>query len=355
MKAAVFQGVGRIEMHTDVLRPKAGPNEVVVKVAACGICGSDLHIYRLQSASSEAMYSGTLRVDDDGRRIIGHEYSGVIAEIGSGVQGFQVGDRVVGVTAGGGMAEYVPVPVNPYQIARIPANVSFEEAATTEPMADSLQMVRKAAVQQGENVVVFGVGIIGLGVVQALRAVAPQVGKIIAVDVSAPRLAMALEVGATDAINAAHEDVVEAASRICGVVSNPFPPMSPPDVAVVIDCAGYIKHMEGPPPLQSALRLLRPRGGRIICFGAFEDDVTLNLTDLINKEPVIYGSMGYLPQELTQALQLMAQGKVDRRKLISHRFPVEQVRQAFETQGNGAAIKVIVQPDVALAEDVPPR
>jgi threonine dehydrogenase-like Zn-dependent dehydrogenase len=344
MKAAVFHGVGNIQMRDDVVRPRAGPNEVLVKVVACGICGSDLHIYRLQSASSEAMYSGTLRVDPDGHRIIGHEYSGVVTELGVGVENFKVGDRVVGVTAGGGMAEYVPVPVNPYQIAHIPENVSFEEAATTEPMADSLQLVRKAAVQPGENVVVFGVGIIGLGVVQALRALDLRVGKIIAVDVSAPRLAMALEVGATHAVNAAVEDVIEVAGRICGVVSNAFPPMKPPDVAVVIDCAGYIKHMKGPPPLQTALQLLRPRGGRIICFGAFEDDVTLNLMDLINKEPAIYGSIGYLPEELAQALDLMARGRVDRRRLISHQFPVEQVVGAFEMQGNGRAIKVLVHP-----------
>src|ERR1700730_3576577 len=234
MKAAVFHGVGNIQMRDNLARPVAGPNEVLVKVAACGICGSDLHIYRLQSASSDAMYSGTLRVDPDGHRIIGHEYSGVVAELGAGVEGFKVGDRVVGVTAGGGMAEYVPVPVNPYQIVHIPANVSFEEAATTEPMADSLQLVRKAAVQPGENVVVFGVGIIGLGVVQALRAVVPHVGEIIAVDVSAPRLAVALDVGATHALNTTLDDVVDAVGRICGVVRNSFPPMNPPDAGVWI-------------------------------------------------------------------------------------------------------------------------
>jgi threonine dehydrogenase-like Zn-dependent dehydrogenase len=348
MRAAIFHGAGDIECRSDVSRPQAGPGEVLVRVAACGICGSDLHIYRLQSRSSEEMYNGTLRTDAEGRRIIGHEYAGTIEEVGPGVEGYRAGERVVGVTAGGGMAEYVPVPVNPYQLARIPDGVSFEEAATTEPLADSLQMVRKAQIAPGENVVVFGVGIIGLGVVQALRSLEPQVGKIIAVDVSAPRLAMALEIGATHAVNAAQEDVVAAAGRICGVVQNAYPPMSPPDVAVVIDCAGYIKHMKGPPPLQTALDLLRPRGGRIICFGAFEDDVTLNLSNIIHKEPVICGSMGYLPQELTLALDLMAQRKVDRRRLISHRFELEAVKQAFETQGGGAAIKVMVQPDATL-------
>lgn len=345
MRAAIFHGVGNIEARGDVSRPHAGPGEVLIKVAACGICGSDLHIYRVQSRSSENMYSGTLRTDADGRRIIGHEYSGTIVEVGADVQGYRVGDRVVGVTAGGGMAEYVPVPANPYQLAHVPASVNFDEAATTEPLADSLQLVRKAAVARGENVVVFGVGIIGLGVVQALRALVPEIGRIIAIDVSEPRLAMAREIGATDTINALREDVLETAGRICGTVPIEFPPMSPPDVAVVIDCAGYIKHMKGPPPLQTALSLLRPRGGRIICFGAFEDAVTLDLTDIIHKEPAIYGSMGYMPEELTKALELMATGRVDRARLISHRFPLDQVRDAFDIQGSGDAIKVVVTLD----------
>lgn len=344
MRAAVFNGVGDIAMHSDVRRPVPGPGEVLIRVAACGICGSDLHIWRVDSPSARQMYSGTLRIDEDGKRIIGHEFAGVIAEVGAGVEGHAVGDRVVGITGGGAMAEFIPVPVNPFQLVRMPEGVSFEEAATTEPMADSLQLVRKAAVMPGENVVVFGVGTIGLGVVQALRALVPQVGHVIAVDVSTSRLAMALDVGASHAIDPAAEDVIDAAGRICGVVPHLFPPMEPPDVSVVIDCAGYIRHMKGPAPLQSALELLRPVGGRIVCFGAFEDEVTLNLNDLILKQPVIMGSLGFLPEELQQALQLMAEGKIDRRRLISDRFPLERVDEAFVTQGNGRSIKVMVNP-----------
>lgn len=348
MKAAIFHDAGHIAMHADVERPQPGPGEVLVQVAACGICGSDLHIYREKSPVTEALYYGTLHTDPDGKRIIGHEYSGVIAELGAGVTDFHVGERVVGVTAGGGMAEYVTVPASPFQLVRVPDGVSLEEAATTEPLADGLQMVRKATVQAGENVVVYGAGIIGLGVIQALRAVVPEHGRIVAVDVSAPRLAMALEVGATDAIDAAREDVVAAAGRICGTVEWPFPRMRPPDVAAVIDCAGYIKNISGPPPLQTALELLRPREGRIVCFGTYEDRVSLDLAHLIDKEPTIRGSLGYLPQELVQALELMASNKLDRRQLISHRFPLERVHEAFELQAGGKAIKVMVTVDEEL-------
>lgn len=151
MKAAVFNGVGDVAMRADVARPLAGPGEVLIRVQACGICGSDLHIYRVDSPSAREMYAGTLRVDADGVRIIGHEFAGVIADTGPGVEGYAIGDRVVGVTGGGAMAEYVPVPVNPFQLVRMPEEVSFEEAATTEPLADSLQLVRKAAVAPGRT------------------------------------------------------------------------------------------------------------------------------------------------------------------------------------------------------------
>ncbi|MGH6780568.1 MAG: alcohol dehydrogenase catalytic domain-containing protein, partial [Sphingomonadaceae bacterium] len=118
----------------EVAAPEAGPNEVVVRVEACGVCGSDLHLWRTNAHRK----GGLLRIDADGHEIPGHEYAGTISAVGSEVGGFAAGDRVVGVTVGGGMAELVPVPVNPFQIARIPDGVSFEEAATTEQLADSL-------------------------------------------------------------------------------------------------------------------------------------------------------------------------------------------------------------------------
>jgi threonine dehydrogenase-like Zn-dependent dehydrogenase len=102
--------------------------------------------------------------------------------------------------------------------------------------------------------------------------------------------------------------------------------------------------MAGPAPLESALQMLQPAGGRIICFGAYEGDVTLNLMPLINKQASIRGSMGYTPEDIEQALALMAAGKIDRRMLISDRFELERIVEAFETQGNGAAIKVLVKP-----------
>jgi len=341
MKAAVFHAPYSIEVRDDVAQPHAAPGEVVVEVAACGICGSDLHLYRTNAHRDSG---GVLRIDPDGREIPGHEYAGTIVEVGEGVEGFAVGDRVVGVTGGGGFAKYVPVPVNPFQIVPIPDQLSFEEAATTEPLADSLKIARNGAVQPGENVVVFGVGIIGLGVVQALVATGVASGRIIAIDVSDARLALARELGATDTINPRDGDVVEQAIALCGRATTVFSKATGANVAVVFDCAGYLKHMKGKPPLQLALDMIRPDDGRIVCFGAHEGELTLVLDELIEKQTRIIGSLGYAAEELQQAVELMASGKVDRARLISHRFVLDEIGAALKAQGNGTAIKVMVTP-----------
>ncbi|SNS79197.1 (R,R)-butanediol dehydrogenase / meso-butanediol dehydrogenase / diacetyl reductase/hypothetical protein [Sphingomonas laterariae] len=336
MKAANYVDPGKIEMRVDATRPVPAPGEVLVAVEACGICGSDLHMYRNNTSRDHLA-----RKTPEGYEVPGHEFAGRIAELGEGVTGWAVGERVVGVTGfGGGMADYVTVPVNPFQLVRMPDGVSFVEAATTEPMADGLQMVRKAEIRPGENVVVFGVGIIGLGVIQAIRAQAIDAGRIVAIDVQQARLEKALEIGATDVVNARDGDVFAAVAAICGREES-YRGVSA-NVPVIFDCAGYIAHMSGPPPLETALRLVSLTGGRIICFGAFEGPMTIDMMPIIHKEPVIMGSNGYAPEELVQALELMRDGKVDRNTLISHSYPLDAISDAFEMQCQPQAVKVML-------------
>jgi len=340
MKAVVFHEPGHISMKTQVAEPVPAPGEVLIDVAACGICGSDLHMYRTNAHRAQLV-----RVDVNDLEIPGHEFSGTIAALGPGVEGYRIGERVVGVGMGG-MAERVPVKVNPFHLVRIPAGVSFAAAATTEPLADSLRMIRKARIKPRENVVVFGVGIIGLGVIQGIRALDVGVGHVVAIDVSKARLQMARQAGATDVVNASDEDPLVAVKRICGTlpVTWETEEREPANVSVVFDCAGYMRHIEGPPPLQTALRLACPGNGRIICFGTYEDNLTLDMMPLVNKRLTLIGSYGYAAEELGQALQLMAEGKIERESLVSHRFALEEVVQAFEVQGSGQAIKVLLEP-----------
>lgn len=336
MRAANFIDPGKIEFRSDATRPAPAAGEVVIEVKACGICGSDLHMYRDNSYREKLV-----RSTPEGIEIPGHEFAGVIAELGAGVTDWKIGQAVVGVTGmGGGMADYVTVPVNPFQLVAIPDGVDWDIAATTEPLADGLQMVRKAGIKPGENVVIFGVGIIGLGVIQSIlaRGVAPE--RIIAIDVQQRRLDKALEVGATHAVNARDGNVFDAVAAICGTEEG-YPGISA-RIGVVFDCAGYIKHMSGPPPLETALRLIDLIGGRIVCFGGYEGAMMIDMGPLIQKQPTIMGSNGYAAEELVEALHLMATGKVDRKTLISHSLPISSISDAFEVQCSPEAVKVML-------------
>lgn len=336
MRCADFVRPGEIAFRNDAAAPQAGPGEVLVAVRSCGICGSDLHMFRDNSYRDKLV-----RETPEGYAVPGHEFAGVIAALGAGVDGWAVGDRVVGVTArGGGLADVVAVPANPYQLVRVPDGLSFALAATTEPLADGLQMVRKGAPADGENVVIIGVGIIGLGVIQAIGARGIRPRRIIAVDVHEVRLATARAVGATDTVNAAAGDVFEQIAAICGRAESYAGTSA--HVAVVFDCAGYIRHMQGPPPLETALRLVDP-GGRIVCFGGFEGRMQIDLSPLIEKQPTIFGSNGYAPEELVEALDLMARGRVDRATLISHEFALDDIAAAFSAQMEPTAVKVMVR------------
>jgi (R,R)-butanediol dehydrogenase/meso-butanediol dehydrogenase/diacetyl reductase len=341
MRAADFIDPGMICTRANASRPEPLAGEVIVQVAACGICGSDMHMFR-----SGTYRDKLVRQTPEGYQVPGHEFAGTIVALGSGVDGWAKGQRVVGVTGqGGGMADYVAVPVNPYQLVAIPDGVSFEDAATTEPLADGLQMVRKANIHAGENIVVFGVGIIGLGVIQAIRARGLDTGALIAVDVHPARLEAALKAGATHAVNARQGDVFDQIRAITGIEQGYSGTSA--RIGVVFDCAGYICHMPGPPPLETALRLIDLADGRIVCFGAFEDRVTLELSPLIQKAPTILGSNGYAPEELGEALAMMASSKVDRGSLISHRFSIDDVAAAFAAQGGTEALKVMLKMESA--------
>jgi threonine dehydrogenase-like Zn-dependent dehydrogenase len=339
MRATDFVDPGEIRPREDASVPVPAAGEVLVEVKACGICGSDLHMFRNGSYRDKLV-----RETAEGYHVPGHEFAGTIAALGEGVSGWSMGERVVGVTGlGGGMADYVTVPVNPFQLVRMPDAVGFEEAATTEPLADGLQMVRKAQIRPGENIVVFGVGIIGLGVIQCIRAQGIETGKVIAVDVWPTRLHAARDLGATDAVNAREQDVFDAIAAICGIEESHAGLSA--RIGVVFDCAGYIEGMPGPPPLETALRLIDLNGGRIICFGAYESRMTIDFGPVIQKQPTIMGSNGYASEELVEALEMMADGRADRTRLISHRFAIGQADAAFARQAAPDAVKVMLTMD----------
>ena len=254
MRAAVYHGPRDIRVE-EVDDPGIAEDEILVRVRACGICGSDLHMYRL------GMFEVLGRPVANGR-VMGHELSGDVMEVGAQVKNFRVGDRITGVGLGG-FAEYVPVQVSERSPHPLPANVSYAEGATLEPLASSLHGVGLAQLTGGETVVILGSGIIGLDCIQAVCATVTC--RIIVVDASAKRLEMASRLGADATVNLTETDPLEAVIELTGG-ARPVERFGVRggNADVVIDCAGAkISPNQG-------VHMLKQNDGRMVLVALFE-------------------------------------------------------------------------------------
>ena len=215
MKAAVFYDIRNINVE-EVEKPKILENEILIKVKACGICGSDLHMYKL------GLFKDALVKPLKKGGIPGHEFSGEVVDVGSKVTGISIGERITAMNYGG-MAEYVAVAVTIGDIPgstvlKIPEGVSYEEAATLEPLANSYHATMLSDPIKGENAVIFGMGAIGLGIIQSLKALNKDLNKIIAVDLSDHRLKIAKQLGADEVVNGRNGDPVPKIVGLVGTV-----------------------------------------------------------------------------------------------------------------------------------------
>ncbi|MBY8990844.1 MAG: zinc-binding dehydrogenase [Candidatus Lokiarchaeota archaeon] len=339
MKAAVFYGIKDIRTE-EVEKPKIQDNEILINVKACGICGSDLHMYKLN------LYSPMLTRPLKKGGIPGHEYSGEIVEVGKNIKKFKVGDRVVALS-NGGMAEYVPIPITyGYNVYKLPSSVGYEAAATLEPLANSYHALMKGKPFNGANIVIYGAGTIGLGIIQCLKALGIKPNKLVIIDLSDSRLKLAKELGANEIINAKTESVPSKIMEIVGSMPTFGPAIFPmPKVDIVYDCVGYIKDQKAPLVLQQAINMARSYTGTVVVHGIFEESVKLDLTFMIAKQVKVIGSFGFTPLEMKKSIKLIENKQVDRSKILSHEFSVDQAKEAFETQCNiEESVKVLIKP-----------
>jgi threonine dehydrogenase-like Zn-dependent dehydrogenase len=339
MKAAVFYGIKDVRTE-EVEKPEIQENEILINVKACGICGSDLHLYKLNLFS----WMVTRSLKKGG--IPGHEFSGDIVEIGSKVKGFKEGDRVVALH-NGGMAEYVPVPVyEGLNIIKIPSNVTYEEAATLEPLANSYHALMKGEPFKGANIVIFGVGAIGLGIIQCIKALGLEINKLIAIDLSDHRLKFAKKLGADEIINARAINIQKKITDVVGTApSERVSLFSMPNVDIVYDCVGSVKNQKAPLVLQQAINIVREATGTVVVHGIFEDNVNLSLLFMVGKEVTIKGSFAFSRLEVEKSMELIERKKIDRSKIISHEFSLDKAKEAFETQCNtDESVKVLIKP-----------
>jgi (R,R)-butanediol dehydrogenase/meso-butanediol dehydrogenase/diacetyl reductase len=334
MKVAVIHGPGDLRLD-DAEQPAAGPGDVVIKVAAAGICGTDLHFRNLGPRSDRPMP-------------LGHEFAGEVIEVGPNVTSFKVGDRVAynsynspadvgrGGEAGGFSAFVALREVDGHvqSLCRVPTEVSLEHAALVEPISVAAHAVNRADPKPGESVAIFGVGPIGLGVIMALRW--RGIEDIIAFDLSPLRRERALALGARAVFDPRENPPAAVLTEFRGsgtLFGNTYPRTD-----IYIEASGATG-------LLSEIATFCNKGSRIITLALQRQPVTFDGTKLMSKEISVIGSSGY-PTEFPEVMQRLASGAVDPEMMITHRFPFADFLNAFETANDAScAAKVLLQFD----------
>jgi 2-desacetyl-2-hydroxyethyl bacteriochlorophyllide A dehydrogenase len=337
MKSVQTGVVGTVDV-VDLERPVPGPRDVLMKIRACGICGTDVAF----------LHMGGMPTGPDQTRAIhlGHEPAGEIVEVGAEVIDLKVGDRVVvnpqdapsGIIgcggALGGMSEYLLIEdaVLGRSVAVIPETVPFDVAALNEPLAVALHCVNRSGAKPGDKVVVFGAGPIGLGAAIWLKL--RGVEHVIVADVLPQRLETAMAVGADAVIDSAHEDVTARLTELHGQGANALG-QPRPDTDIYIDAAGVAV------VVNTALTSAK-WGAKLVTVAVHKKPEPIDLGSILRSEMTIIGSQGY-PTEIFEVTPELEEHQDRFARLISHRVPFADVMHAFElTMTPGAAEKVVV-------------
>lgn len=343
MKALLLTQYKQLE-YVDFPDPEYGPDDLLVRVRACGICGSDIHGFDGSS----------------GRRVpplvMGHEASGDVAAVGANVKDFKVGDRltfdsmiscgrcsfcasgeinlcdnrqVMGVSPGdyrrhGAFAEYVTVP---RRIAfRLPDAVKYEHAAMVEPVSVVVHATNLAPRKLGQTAVVVGTGMIGLLAVQSLKAAG--YGRVYAIDLEDRKLEIAKQLGADAGINPKNTDAVKAIQDLTGGRG----------VDLAMECVGATI------PVQTAIACVR-KGGSVTLVGNITPKIDLNLQSVVTREITLYGSCASAG-EYPECLDLISRGVIQVAPIISALVPLSEGASWFDRlYGHDPELmKVILQP-----------
>lgn len=338
MKGTFFLGNGEFETR-DIDLGHPNENEVLIDVAACGVCGTDVHIYHGDKGSAPV----------NPPVILGHELSGVVKEIGSKVTTVKVGDHVtvdpniycgkchyckigkkhlcenlfaVGVNRNGGFAEQCMVPET--QCFILDKNIPLEWGAMTEPLACCLHGIDIANIRRGDTVYVIGGGAIGLIMLQLAKL--SGASKVILSTIGDKGIAAAKELGADAIIDPSKEDPKARVKEELGQEG----------ADVIIECVGNIHATE------QAFSVTK-RGSTVLLFSVPKVGATYNLSleDVYQKELKIYGSF-INPDTQGRAVELINGGKINFKPIITHHYPIEKLKDAILMQMNEESIKVIV-------------
>jgi L-iditol 2-dehydrogenase len=347
MRAAVTRDWNEIQVE-EVPVPEMEPGEVLVRVGACGICGTDLKIV---SGVYKGSWPPSLPF------IQGHEWAGTVAALGNGVTGLQVGDRVAaenhkgcgtcancrrgrynlcevarakgkayklyGHSAQGAFAEYAARPAG--LLHKLPGTVSFEEGTIVNQGALGLHAIRRCRIEPGDTVAVIGPGLVGLITVQLAKAVGAT--RVIIVG-RGPRLKLARELGADDVVDISKTDTVESIRSLTNGRG----------ADCAFECAG------APEAVVAAINSVK-RGGRVALVGLTGNKEVAFNTDRIALDEVDLFGVRSSPNAYPALINLIAAGKVNVKKLISRVYPLEQINVAFKAfrKREDGAIRMVIQ------------
>jgi L-iditol 2-dehydrogenase len=333
MKVSTVTGPGTAEV-LDAPQPEAGPKDVLVRMRACGICGSDAFYITIGGIPPR-----------QGCTPLGHEPAGELVEVGAEVSGFAVGDHVVinpmaapsGIIGNGGasgaLADYLLIEnaVRGVGLEVIPDHIPWEVAALNEPMAVARHGANRCKAKPGDKVVVFGAGPVGLGAVLAFKSVG--VGHVVVVDLVSARLDKALQIGADAVIDSAQGNVIARLIELHGEGESMFPGKAGTDV--YLDAAGAAA------VVNTALAAAK-KGATLCIVGVHKETVPIELTNVMSNELNIVGSMGY-PDEIFEVTKDLVANWERYALIVSHTVPFVDVGQALQLASTpGAADKVVV-------------
>lgn len=327
MKAAVFYGPGQPLKLEEVPTPEIGPEEALVKVAACGVCHTDLH------------YLDGVPTFKKPPLILGHEASGTVVDVGEKVSKVKKNDRVlippvlacgvchncsigrgnicqsmvmVGNTVDGAYAEYIGVPAK--DLIFLPPEIPLEEASIiSDAMSTPYHAIKnRAEIRPGDSVIIYGCGGVGLNAVQIAAASGASV---IAVDIVDEKLKLARELGATAVINARKEDPVKTVRKTMkgGV-----------DVAV--------EAIGNPDVMRQAFRSVK-QGGRVVIVGYTDKELCVSAARLMFRELEVIGSLGCRAADFPPLVDLVRRGKL--KLLVSDKMPLDQINEALKMLREG--------------------
>lgn len=351
MKAVVAYGPENYKVD-EVEIPKAGYEEVIIKIGACGICGSDMKAYH-----GASMFWGGDNPWMKAPVIPGHEFFGTVVELGEGAAekyDIKIGDRIItdqikpcgkcrfcqsgqywmcevhdmygfqGGIADGGMAEYMKI-YNVSKIYKIPDELSLEEASIIEPLACAIHTVQRATIEYEDVVVLAGAGTLGLCMTQLIKLKTPK--KLIVLDVSDERLELAKKLGADIIINPKNTDAIQEVRSLTQGYG----------------CDVYIEATGSPIGVTQGLEMIR-KLGRFVEFSVFGKETTTDWSVIGDRKELDIRGSHLGPYTYPIAIDLLNRKLVSADDIVSEKFNLEQFNEAFELALSGSVIKVLLIP-----------